>query len=167
MLRRQEQIQRSLDERQREQETEFRRRNEASTPRPELAPLPEEPVSPGAPCMDVEAIDVEGVTLLPSRVVRRVTERYSHRCLSMADINNLLRDMTNAYIERGYVTAQVLCGQTNKMPGAWACSPWKVFWKKLWCATAGPATSTDCERPFPVWRENRSICGTSNRGLIN
>ena len=103
MLRRQEQIQRSLDERQREQETEFRRRNEASTPRPELAPLPEEPVSPGAPCMDVEAIDVEGVTLLPARVVRRVTERYSHRCLSMADVNNLLRDMTNAYIERGYV----------------------------------------------------------------
>lgn len=115
--RRQEQIQQRMDERQREREAEFRRRNDSSAPGLELAPLPDEPVSPGAPCADINTIDVEGATLLPPRVVRRVTERYAHRCLSMADINNLLRDMTNAYIERGYVTARVFARPGEQGPG--------------------------------------------------
>ena len=149
MLRRQEQIQRSLDERQREQETEFRRRNEASTPRPELAPLPEEPVSPGAPCMDVEAIDVEGVTLLPSRVVRRVTERYSHRCLSMADINNLLRDMTNAYIERGYVTARVFVRPDEQDAGRLGLLAVEGFLEKIVVRDGGSGDKHRLRTAFP------------------
>ena len=149
MLRRQEQIQRSLDERQREQETEFRRRNGASTPRPELAPLPEEPVSPGAPCMDVEAIDVEGVTLLPSRVVRRVTERYSHRCLSMADVNNLLRDMTNAYIERGYVTARVFVRPDEQDAGRLGLLAVEGFLEKIVVRDGGSGDKHRLRTAFP------------------
>ena len=49
---------------------------------------------------------VDGVTLLSQSTVREVAARYEGRCLTLTDINNLLRDISNIYIEKGYVTSR-------------------------------------------------------------
>lgn len=60
----------------------------------------------GAPCMEVMEIRVSGSTVLSARALRKVTAKYENQCLTLNGINNLLRDITNAYIEKGYVTSR-------------------------------------------------------------
>ncbi|BCS88784.1 hypothetical protein PSDVSF_20260 [Pseudodesulfovibrio sediminis] len=47
-----------------------------------------------------------GVTLIPSSTIDDLTSEYKGRCLGLADINELLRAITNEYVGRGYVTSR-------------------------------------------------------------
>ncbi len=105
-VRQQEQIQRRMEEREREREARFRLRDNLPPAGLALPELPGEAVPDGALCTEVRAIEVEGATLLPAALVRRITSAYAGRCLSLTDMDNLLRDLTNAYIARGYITAR-------------------------------------------------------------
>jgi hemolysin activation/secretion protein len=55
-------------------------------------------------------VRVAGVRLFSAKNVQAMTVPYENRCLTLADIANLLRDISNAYIRRGYVTARAKDG---------------------------------------------------------
>lgn len=83
---------------------------------PELLPKMETPGN--APCMEVRSINTSGVTLLSSSQVERLIAPYLNQCLSTADINNLLRDITNAYINQGYITTRAFVDSASSQQSA-------------------------------------------------
>lgn len=115
--RQQEQIILQQQERLRMQEREFR--ESGKDPSPSLQPglLPKVEGGADEPCMEVGRVLVSGATLLSPRAVASLTAPYTGKCLSLTDINNLLRDITNAYIERGYVTARAFVDTSVQSPG--------------------------------------------------
>lgn len=106
LQRRQEHIIQQQDERFRMQAREFLESEKKGTvlEQPEL--LPHVEGENNAPCLQVNTINVAGVTLLSKNTLSKILRGYEGRCLTLADINNLLRDISNAYIERGYITAR-------------------------------------------------------------
>ncbi len=68
---------------------------------PELAPE-----SKGGPCFSIDRIDVEGVKQFSAAVINRLTIPYQHKCVGMGEINTLLRDLTYAYLDKGFVTSR-------------------------------------------------------------
>ena len=104
---RQQQILQQREE-QRRQELERRHRESLETPPVEqpVAPPARPEEEAGARCFDVVRIRLEGATLLSEREQRSLTARYVGRCLTLADINDLVRDITNAYVEKGYITTR-------------------------------------------------------------
>lgn len=107
ILRQQNQIIQHEEQRRRAREDELRERRE----------LPPEPVAPSvqpqkdikgdeAICFQVTEISIDGVTLLSDSALQDISKPYLNRCLTLGDMNALVRDITNAYVERGYVAAR-------------------------------------------------------------
>lgn len=57
-------------------------------------------------CREVQTVLLDGVTLLGQRERERVIAPYAGNCLSVIDIEQLLSDLTRAYIEHGYISAR-------------------------------------------------------------
>lgn len=57
-------------------------------------------------CADVDAFDVQGAELIPVDVMNVMTGEYAGRCLTLEQINTLLADISNWYLDRGYVTTR-------------------------------------------------------------
>ncbi|WP_328505124.1 POTRA domain-containing protein, partial [Xenorhabdus nematophila] len=59
----------------------------------------------GSFCHSVHHIQFEGAENLSISVQQALSEPYISRCLTASKINELVRKVSNAYIERGYVTS--------------------------------------------------------------
>lgn len=57
-------------------------------------------------CRDIGKVEITHAERLPERVRRDIQESYQGRCLGVAEIEQLLADVTAAYMSRGYVTAR-------------------------------------------------------------
>lgn len=57
-------------------------------------------------CREVQAVQLDGATLLSQRLRERIIAPYTGACLTVFDIEQLLSDLTRAYIERGYISAR-------------------------------------------------------------
>ncbi|MCC8422919.1 MULTISPECIES: ShlB/FhaC/HecB family hemolysin secretion/activation protein [Photorhabdus] len=57
-------------------------------------------------CHTIHRIQFDGVKSLSRSVREGLTQTYLSRCLTLQDINGLVRKVSNAYIERGYVTSR-------------------------------------------------------------
>lgn len=68
-------------------------------------PLPE-PAAAGAVCQPVRQIVFEGAEHLSWSVKESLARPYQGSCLTLEHINRLVRETTNAYLQRGYVTSQ-------------------------------------------------------------
>ncbi|MBH2984559.1 ShlB/FhaC/HecB family hemolysin secretion/activation protein [Serratia marcescens] len=68
-------------------------------------PLPE-PAAAGAVCQPVRQIVFQGAEHLSWSVKESLARPYQGRCLTLEHINRLVRETTNAYLQRGYVTSQ-------------------------------------------------------------
>ncbi|WP_164713400.1 ShlB/FhaC/HecB family hemolysin secretion/activation protein, partial [Serratia marcescens] len=68
-------------------------------------PLPV-PAAAGAVCQPVRQIVFEGAEHLSWSVKESLARPYQGRCLTLEHINRLVRETTNAYLQRGYVTSQ-------------------------------------------------------------
>jgi len=73
---------------------------------------------PGASCLETRSIVFSGATLLGTRELQALASPYVGRCLGLKDVDNLLRDVTNAYIERGYVTTRVMVSPRGHVQGS-------------------------------------------------
>nr|WP_235924414.1 ShlB/FhaC/HecB family hemolysin secretion/activation protein [Brucella anthropi] len=73
--------------------------------RPEQG-VAEEGVATG-PCFSISHVDMEGVSLLPRQALDPVLSPYRNKCIGLADINVLLKDLTNLYMDAGYITSRV------------------------------------------------------------
>lgn len=56
-------------------------------------------------CIDVRAIAFRGAQTLPDAIKHRVQSRYAGRCLSSADLDRLLDEINDWYVDKGYVTS--------------------------------------------------------------
>lgn len=63
------------------------------------------PREPGQ-CRDIEKVVIVNAELLAERVRRDLQESYQGRCLGVLEIEQLLADITAAYMSRGYVAAR-------------------------------------------------------------
>jgi hemolysin activation/secretion protein len=63
---------------------------------------------PGGPCLDTKSVTFSGVTVLGTRELQALTAAFVGRCLTLEDVDNLLRAVTNAYIGKGYVTTRAM-----------------------------------------------------------
>ncbi len=60
----------------------------------------------GAVCQPVRQIFFQGAEHLSWSVKESLARPYQGRCLTLDHINRLVRETTNAYLQRGYVTSQ-------------------------------------------------------------
>lgn len=58
-------------------------------------------------CFDVVGVEIDGVTLIKAKDLDAVLRKYRDRCISVEDINSVLKDVTYLYVENGYVTARL------------------------------------------------------------
>ncbi len=117
--RKQDHVQQQMEERRRLLEEDFLRRGE-QPPEERLQTLPRLPEEQGAPCVEVRKVRVSGATLISAETLARIAAPYENRCLPLAEINNLLRDITNHYIDRGWVTARAFVDPGATEPGVLA-----------------------------------------------
>lgn len=100
------QVQRDQAEQARGQELEDRLARD-------LAPAGEMPQPPvaeardgGAACVAIERISIEGISLLSPALVSALTEQYYGQCLGLAELNDILKQVTFLYVERGFITSR-------------------------------------------------------------
>ncbi len=65
------------------------------------------PDTGAGPCSAISQIEVDGVTLLEHSALARIIAPYHNKCLGLSEINILLRDLTDLYVEKGYVAARI------------------------------------------------------------
>ncbi|NEK20289.1 ShlB/FhaC/HecB family hemolysin secretion/activation protein [Rhizobium leguminosarum] len=72
------------------------------------------PAGPGSgACFDIMRVEIEGATLLSAQEIGKVTAPYGNRCVGLAEINAVLRDVTHLYIDHGYVTSRAYVPQQD------------------------------------------------------
>ncbi len=145
-LQQQEQIlqqQRELERQQREQEEERRRKPSGESLKPKPAP---ERAQPGAACSPIAEIVLEGASKLDPMEQARLAAPYLDRCLALEDINRLIADITNRYVELGYVTTRVYIPQQDLGSKRLLL---KIVEGKVQSLVIDPASSASAETAFP------------------
>ncbi len=57
-------------------------------------------------CIETEQIDTGEITLISDRELSAITVPYRHRCNSIVQVNNLIKQINNLYIQKAYVTSR-------------------------------------------------------------
>jgi hemolysin activation/secretion protein len=78
------------------------------TPKP-VAVDQQQPVQmpTGGACFPITHVEVGGVTQFAAAVIDKIIAPYHDRCVGVAQINTLMRDLTYVYLDKGYVTSRV------------------------------------------------------------
>ncbi|PDT12598.1 ShlB/FhaC/HecB family hemolysin secretion/activation protein [Rhizobium sp. M1] len=64
-------------------------------------------------CFDITHVEIDGANLLSAAEIGKVTAPYGNRCVGLAEINAVLRDVTHLYIDHGYVTSRAYVPQQD------------------------------------------------------
>ena len=102
-------------ERQRQQQRQLERSRPPQGTPPQ-APVVESPS--GGECIDLELIEVTGVTLLSSATIDQAIAPYQGRCLALEDLNGALQQLSFLYVKRGYVTSRAYLPEQDLSDGA-------------------------------------------------
>jgi len=73
--------------------------------------------SPDDTCFDIREIELSGADDLSNRERERLTAPYLNRCIGLNEIRNLLRDVTNHYVSKGFVTTRAYMGEQDLASG--------------------------------------------------
>lgn len=68
-------------------------------------------------CFEIDHIDVQGVTLFEPGQINEITEPYLNRCLSLQEFNQIIKGISNLYLEEGYVTSRAYVQPQNIKDG--------------------------------------------------
>ncbi|MCF2872968.1 ShlB/FhaC/HecB family hemolysin secretion/activation protein [Octadecabacter sp. G9-8] len=68
-------------------------------------------------CLDVDRIDLVGVTLIDVPAQQALTAPFAGRCLGLPQIDDLLQAVSLAYVDRGYITARAYLPEQNLADG--------------------------------------------------
>ena len=90
----------------------------------ELQDFPGKQISPTGPaqeddsrCFPVKDIEIKGADSLSSRERESVLKPYTGQCLGVSQLNELLKSITNRYIDRGLVTSRAYLPQQDMSQG--------------------------------------------------
>ncbi|WP_276574462.1 POTRA domain-containing protein, partial [Pseudomonas tohonis] len=90
----------------------------------DLQQLPgrETPVQPSAPasqgpCFDIRSIRLQGASLIAASRQRELLKPFENQCLDSGRLNELLKAITQHYIDKGYVTSRAYLPQQDLADG--------------------------------------------------
>ena len=73
----------------------------------DIQPAPEEASAlSDQPCFEMQRIQLNGAQALSAKTEARLKAPYLNRCIGMISIQELIRDITNYYIDKGFVTSR-------------------------------------------------------------
>ncbi|MBY8970185.1 ShlB/FhaC/HecB family hemolysin secretion/activation protein [Pseudomonas sp. P867] len=85
---------------------------------PGKAARPEAPAAPvDSRCFPIQTIELQGADHLPAAERERLLKPYAGQCLGVAQLNALLKDITNYYIDKGLVTSRAYLPQQDMSKG--------------------------------------------------
>lgn len=86
---------------------------------PRAAPEAPSPgsVPPGGPCLEIRSIIVGGATLIAPERVSAAVAQSEGRCLTLADLNDVLERITFLFIEDGYIAARAYLPEQDLSDG--------------------------------------------------
>ncbi len=58
-------------------------------------------------CRQIDHIRLEGLNRISSSFLIRIKKQYEQKCLSLIEIQKLIRDLTNQLVKKGYVTTRI------------------------------------------------------------
>lgn len=75
------------------------------------------PAPASGPCFNIHQISLQQVTLITPDEQTKVVAPYINQCLSLARINQLVRDISEWYVQRGYITSRAFLTEQNLSHG--------------------------------------------------
>lgn len=106
-LQQQERILRDQEERRRLLEGQHEERLRRPPSVEPAAPLAPSAFPDGTTCFTAQAIDLDGIAAADRADFEDVLAPYVGRCLTLKDVDDIVRAVTNLYVELGYVTTRV------------------------------------------------------------
>ena len=79
-----------------------------------------ETTSSETPCIQVDRVVVEGVTLLSQQTITNAIAPFQGRCLGMAEFNEVLEQLTLLYAEKGFIASRAYLPQQDLSDGSLA-----------------------------------------------
>ncbi|AXH11281.1 ShlB/FhaC/HecB family hemolysin secretion/activation protein [Halarcobacter bivalviorum] len=58
-------------------------------------------------CVEIKKIEENTITLLSKKEKKKIFQKYNNGCRTLTELNNLTKELTKLYIDKGYVTAKV------------------------------------------------------------
>lgn len=83
-----------------------------------VSPPRREVVSPDETCIPVNTIFVTGASVLRAWDIQDVIVGYEGRCLGHSGFNNILKQLTHLYVEKGYITSRAFLPEQNLADGS-------------------------------------------------
>lgn len=80
-------------------------------------PAPSTPVPDSGPCFPLTRITLDGTSLISDRTKTRITAPYLDGCQDMPKINQLVRDISDWYIRKGYITSRAFLSEQDLSHG--------------------------------------------------
>jgi len=68
-------------------------------------------------CINVNALELQGATIFEDSDYNKITGQYANRCLYISDINDLTQDLSNLYIDRGYISSRAYIPEQDLSSG--------------------------------------------------
>lgn len=56
-------------------------------------------------CVDIKTVEFDGNTKISTVRIKKIAKPYLNKCLKVEEINKLLNTITNAYIDKGFITS--------------------------------------------------------------
>ncbi len=76
--------------------------------------VPQNVTAPASgPCFDIRQISVQQATLISPDMQAKLVAPYINQCLSLARINQLVRAISEWYVQRGYITSRAFLTEQN------------------------------------------------------
>lgn len=96
-------------ERRNEDRDRFERTDGLDVPKATVAP----PELEQGPCVDIEDVDVEGMTNLTLSEFRDLVDAYVPGCIGQTDISTIMQSIDKAYVDKGYITTRTYIPRQN------------------------------------------------------
>ncbi|WP_164520836.1 ShlB/FhaC/HecB family hemolysin secretion/activation protein [Vibrio aphrogenes] len=100
------------DELQQQQAERLKQIEQSQKQLQNLTPLPQipgtSPITEDGQCFDIREITFQGNEVISSETLHQKVAHYKGQCLGLSGINRILHDISNFYIQKGYVTSRAL-----------------------------------------------------------
>ena len=116
---RQNDLQRRLQEDKLREDEQLRRAPVDRAPDGMVTPRAEPPaIMADGECRDIASIVIDGAVILSAIEAAAITRPFEGQCLGLAEIDEILRHLTNWYMDRGFVTTRAYLPQQDLSGGA-------------------------------------------------
>ncbi|WP_310607460.1 ShlB/FhaC/HecB family hemolysin secretion/activation protein [Buttiauxella brennerae] len=92
-------------------------RNDLQRAIPAPQPVVSEPLASSGPCFNIHSINITNATLLSDKKREQLKQPYMGQCIGMDKISQLTRDISDWYIQKGYITSRAFITEQDLSHG--------------------------------------------------